>query len=112
MVSCLKIIQKNAMLTATQQQLLRKQLGEQLAVYRLGSFFAQQLHTPKQTKGFQFAERAEQICFGGLEPDLVGILPPSPFPVWNLLIMYPDVLSKIGVKDHMRNIVKIGEALL
>ena len=92
-------------LEATQRR-FRKQLWEQFAVYRLASFFAQQLHTAKQTKGFNLLS-AEQICFGGLAPDLVEIYH---LPVWTLLIIYPDVLSKIGGKDHVRgkDIVKVA----
>ena len=83
-------------------------LGEQFAVYRLASFFAHQLHTAKQTKGFNLVScAAEQICFGGSAPHLAEIYH---LPVWTLLIMDPDVLSKIGGKYHVRgkDIVKIA----
>ena len=77
------------------QGLLRKHLGEQFAVYRLGRVFAHHQLQSEANEGFQFAQRWVNMFwlaqgwrqiwwkFYHLQ-------------VWSLLIIFPGVLSRMG----------------
>ena len=76
---------------AAQERQLRKHPRGQFAVYELGSIFSSNCITPKQTKGFNLAGWVntfwQNARFGFYH-----------IPVWTMLIIYPDVLSKSGNK--------------